>query len=156
MTSDCNTLSQQLKMLAWLPRDRTDSLCDCPVLWDSAGSYTGWVFSGTFWPPSPMWSSNKPQQPLHIPGMLCWLHQLQLGRIAAQLGKFGGTAHMFKTESFLLQTNCKYSWKQLYLYKKAYSTNSWELTISELWHSFIYVIWKGTKTDVQLMHNVPF
>lgn len=65
------TLLEQLKMLAWLAQDgMTDSLCNCPVLWDSAGSNTGWVFSGTFWPPSPMWSSNKTQQPLHILGML--------------------------------------------------------------------------------------
>lgn len=72
MTSDCNILAQEEKMLAWLPQDgMTDCLCDCPVCWDSAGSKTGWVFSGSLWPPSPMWSSNEPQQSLHIPGRLC-------------------------------------------------------------------------------------
>lgn len=117
------TPSQERKMVAWLPQDgTTDSLCDCPVLWDSARGSTGCIRSGTFWPPSPMWSSNEPYQSLHIPGILCKLHQLQLGRITAQPGKFGGTAHMFKTERFLLQTNCKYSQKQLHLYRKTYSS----------------------------------
>lgn len=49
MTSDCNILAQEEKMLAWLPQDgMTDCLCDCPVCWDSAGSKQVGYFQALF------------------------------------------------------------------------------------------------------------
>lgn len=148
-----------MKTLAWLPQDgTTDSLCDSPVLWDSAENSQVRYFQAFFGLHLPCGAVMNHSSPCtsHIPGMLCQLRQPQLGRITAQLGKFGGTAHMLKTERFLLQIHHKYSWKQLHPYQKAPSFLKASVHGSSLCHPFISIIRKTTKTDAQLICNAPF